>query len=87
MLGVLETAQASQRELPIQRKLHPKRARQLRADQQLMLHTVEHLIQDRRASNAVGTINDLLDRMLTVVDRQSGEKLDDANVIAQCITS
>jgi cytochrome P450 len=52
-----------------------------------MLHTVEHLIQDRRASNAVGTINDLLDRMLTVVDRQSGEKLDDANVIAQCITS
>ena len=86
MLGVLEAAQATQRELPIQRKLHPRRARQLRADQELMLHTVEHLIQDRRSSKAVGTINDLLDRMLTVVDRQSGEKLDDANIIAQCIT-
>ncbi|WFU45452.1 cytochrome P450 (plasmid) [Bradyrhizobium sp. CB82] len=86
MLGVLETAQTTQRELPIQRKLHRKRARQLLADQQFMLHTVQRLIQDRRASSAVGTINDLLDRMLTVVDRQSGEKLDDANIIAQCVT-
>src|SRR5215468_9881894 len=51
-----------------------------------MLQTVQRLIQDRRSSKAVGTINDLLDRMLTVVDRQSGEKLDDINIIGQCIT-
>src|SRR5580692_11919265 len=51
-----------------------------------MLETVEHLVQVRRASGIVGTVNDLLDRMLTVVDRQSGEKLDDTNIIAQCIT-
>ena len=86
MLGTLEAAQARGRELPIQRNLNRKRARKLQADQQLMLQTVEHLVQDRRASGTVGTVNDLLDRMLTVVDRQSGEKLDDTNIIAQCIT-
>jgi hypothetical protein len=32
-----------------------------------------------------GRANDLLDRMLTGVDRESGEKLDDTNIIAQCI--
>src|SRR5262249_53201000 len=80
MLGYLEAAQ-----LPIQRKL-PKRARRLKADQQLMLETVQHIIEDRRAAGTAGTVNDLLDRMLTGLDRQSGEKLDDANIIAQCIT-
>jgi cytochrome P450/NADPH-cytochrome P450 reductase len=86
MLGTLEAAQAQGRELPIQRKLHPKRARRLRADQQLMFETVQHLIQDRRKTGTTGTVDDLLDRMLTGVDRQSGEKLDDTNIIAQCIT-
>jgi cytochrome P450 / NADPH-cytochrome P450 reductase len=86
MMGTLEAAQARGRELPIQRNLNRKRARKLQADQQLMLQTVEHLVQVRRASGTVGTVNDLLDRMLTVVDRQSGEKLDDTNIIAQCIT-
>jgi cytochrome P450 / NADPH-cytochrome P450 reductase len=86
MLGTLEAAQARARELPIQRKLHPRRARGLKADQQLMLQTVQHIIQERRASGTEGTVNDLLDRMLTGVDRQSGEKLDDTNIIAQCIS-
>ena len=86
MLSSLEAAQARMRELPIQGKLHRRRARELLAGQQLMVQTVQRLIQDRRASGAVGTVNDLLDRMLTGVDRQSGETLDDANIIAQCIT-
>jgi cytochrome P450/NADPH-cytochrome P450 reductase len=47
---------------------------------------VRHIIQERRASGAEGTVNDLLDRMLTGVDRQSVEKLDDTNIIGQCIT-
>src|SRR3954447_2324766 len=51
-----------------------------------MVKTVQHLIEERRESGATGTVNDLLDRMLTGVDRQSGEKLDDANIKAQCIT-
>ncbi len=86
MLGSLEAAQARARELPIQSKLHGKRARKLLADQQLMLQTVQRIIQDRRASGTAGAVNDLLDRMLTGVDRQSGEKLDETNIIAQCIT-
>src|ERR1700722_15561276 len=51
-----------------------------------MIRTVQHLIEERRRSGALGTINDLLDRMLTGADRQSGEKLDETNIIAQCIT-
>ena len=86
MMGSLEAAQARTRELPIQSKLNRKRDRALLASQLLMRQTVQHLIEDRRASGAVGTVNDLLDRMLTGVDRQSGETLDDANIIAQCIT-
>ena len=86
MLGSLEAAQAQARELPLQRQLHPRRDRKLRADQELMVQTVQHLIEERRRSGALGTINDLLDRMLTGVDRQSGEKLDETNIIAQCIT-
>ncbi len=86
MLGSLEASQARMRELPIQARLHPGRARKLRADQQFMTQTVQHLIERRRASGAVGTVGDLLDRMLTGVDPQSGERLDDANIVAQCIT-
>ena len=86
MVGVLEAAQTQARELPIQSRLHPGRAGQIRADQQLMLKTVQHVIEERRGSGAVGTIGDLLDCMLTGVDRHSGEKLDDSNIIAQCIT-
>ncbi len=86
MLGALAAAQARARELPIQSKLNPKPTQELRASQQLMVQTVQRIIQDRRASGTVGTVNDLLDRMLTGIDRQSGEKLDDTNIIAQCNT-
>ena len=86
MVGGLEAAQAKARELPGQAMLHPQRARRLHVDQQTVLRTVQRIIQDRRTTGAVGTINDLLDRMLTGIDRQSGEKLDDTNVMAQCVT-
>ena len=72
MLGSLEAAQAKVRELPIQALLHPQREQQLHADRQTLLQTVQHLIQERRITGAVGTINDLLDRMLMGIDRQSG---------------
>src|SRR3954451_23797573 len=86
MLGTLEAAQAATRELPIQRTLNRKRSREVRAHQELMIQTVHHIIQERRASGTLGTVNDLLDRMLTGIDRQTGERLDDTNIIAQCIT-
>ena len=86
MLGALEAAQAQVRELPIQRALNRKRARDVQVHQELMVRTVQRIIQERRAAGATGTVNDLLDRMLTGVDRQSGEALDETNIIAQCIT-
>ena len=86
MLGALEAAQAQVRELPIQRTLNRKRARDVQVHQELMVRTVQRIIQERRAAGATGTVNDLLDRMLTGVDRQSGEALDETNIIAQCIT-
>src|SRR5271155_5071104 len=51
-----------------------------------MIQTVQHLIEERRRSGALGTINDLLDRMLIGIDHQSGDKLDDTNIMAQCLT-
>jgi cytochrome P450 / NADPH-cytochrome P450 reductase len=86
MLNSLEAAQAVAREIPIQAKLRPGRAKKVRADQQFMVETVRHIIEERRKSGALGKVNDLLDRMLTGVDRQSGEKLDEMNIIAQCLT-
>ena len=86
MLNTLEAAQAIARELPIQTKLKPGRAKKVRADQEFMVETVRHIIEERRKSGALGRVNDLLDRMLTGVDRQSGEKLDETNIIAQCLT-
>ncbi|HZS00814.1 MAG TPA: cytochrome P450 [Chloroflexota bacterium] len=86
MLRSLEAAQESQRELPIQRTLHRGTARQVEEDQAFMAETVERIVAERRASGAVGTIGDLLDRMLTVADRQSGQKLTDDDIVAQCLT-
>src|SRR5687768_14298498 len=86
MVRSLLAAQAQARQLPIQRRLNRKAAEQYREDEAFMVQTVQQIIEERRASGATGTVNDLLDRMLTGVDRQSGEKLDDDNVIAQCIT-
>jgi cytochrome P450 / NADPH-cytochrome P450 reductase len=86
MLNTLETAQAVARELPIQAKLKPGRAKKVRTNQEFMFETVRHIIEERRKSGALGKVNDLLDRMLTGIDRQSGEKLDEINIIAQCIT-
>src|SRR3954453_16861412 len=86
MLGTLEAAQHSQRELPIQRALQRGVAQKAREDEAFMVDTVRRILDERRASGATGIIGDLLDRMLTVADRQSGQKLDDNDIVAQCIT-
>ena len=54
MLGSLEAAQAVARELPIQAKLRPGRAKRVRADQQFMVETVRHIIEERRKSGLLG---------------------------------
>ena len=85
MLDSLAAAQERASQLPIRQKLSRKVSRELEKHEELMARTVRHIIQERRDSGATGTVNDLLDRMLTGVDRQSGERLDETNVIAQCI--
>src|ERR1700689_2687317 len=57
MLGTLEAAQATSRELPLQRKLNHARARKLQADQALMVQTVQQIVRERRESGSVGTVN------------------------------
>ena len=47
MLGTLGDAQAKARELPIQSRLHRKRARRLRAAQDFMVRTVDHSTRSR----------------------------------------
>ena len=59
--------------------------RQVERDNAFMNATVDALIRERRASGDLDA-RDLLGCMLTGVDRQSGEKLPDHNIRAQCIT-
>jgi cytochrome P450/NADPH-cytochrome P450 reductase len=90
MLRVLEESQAETRQLPIQTRLDRRAQRQRAADNALLDQTVLDIIQDRRARGAEGATQngpqDLLSCMLTGVDPQTGERLDDDNIRAQCIT-
>ena len=47
---------------------------------------VDRLIAERRAQGDAADTTDLLGRMLTGVDKQTGERLPDDNIRAQCIT-
>src|SRR5262245_37692129 len=50
-----------------------------------MEQTVDRIVQERRESGDTST-RDLLGCMLTGVDKQTGERLPDENIRAQCIT-
>jgi cytochrome P450 len=47
-------ASKAARELPMQTKLNPGRAKKVRADQEFMVETVRHIIEERRKSGALG---------------------------------
>ena len=86
MVRTLSESQARARQLPIQTRLKIRAQRQVEEDQAFMDDLVDRLIAERRAQGEAGDTTDLLGRMLTGVDRQSGERLPDANIRAQCIT-
>jgi cytochrome P450 / NADPH-cytochrome P450 reductase len=86
MVGTLTESQARARQLPLQTRLRVRAQRKLEEDQAFMNDLVDQLIAERRAEGAAGDTTDLLGRMLTGVDKQSGERLPDANIRAQCIT-
>ncbi|RYU11814.1 bifunctional cytochrome P450/NADPH--P450 reductase [Nocardioides iriomotensis] len=86
MVRTLSESQARARQLPFQTRLRIRAQRQLEEDQAFMNDLVDRLVAERRAQGAEGDTTDLLGRMLTGVDKQSGEGLPDVNIRAQCIT-
>lgn len=86
MVRTLSESQARARQLPIQTRLKIRAQRQVEEDQAFMDDLVDRLVAERRAQGDAGDTTDLLGRMLTGVDRQSGERLPDSNIRAQCIT-
>ncbi len=86
MVGMLLEQQKEARELPIQRRLRVQARRQLRENEDFMAGLVRSLMDHRRQQGDAAVNTDLLGRMLTGVDKQSGEKLPDENIVSQCIT-
>jgi len=87
MVRVLAEAQTRSRQLSsVQQRLRVRAARQLATDQAYMDQMVDDVIRERRESGNLEGKRDLLSCMLGGVDKQSGQRLPDANIRAQCIT-
>jgi cytochrome P450/NADPH-cytochrome P450 reductase len=86
MVRMLAELQTETRQLPIRTRLRVRARRQFEEDQAFMTDLVDRMVAERRAQGDAGDATDLLGRMLTGVDKQSGERLPDANIRAQCIT-
>ena len=86
MVRALEESQRRMRQLPIQTRLRIRAQRQSEEDDAFMNALVDQIIAERRAQGEEADTTDLLGRMLTGVDKQSGETLPDENIMAQCIT-
>jgi cytochrome P450/NADPH-cytochrome P450 reductase len=87
MVNALGESLARGNRLPIEEKLLIHKRIQFQNDVKFMNNLVDRIIKDRRASGEdLSTKKDLLSYMLTGVDKQSGEKLDDVNIRYQIIT-
>ncbi|MGW7578877.1 bifunctional cytochrome P450/NADPH--P450 reductase [Streptomyces sp. NPDC054765] len=85
MTRVLLEAQSRARLPAAVHRVRKRAQRRYERDNAFMNGIVDQLIQRRRATGDTGT-KDLLGCMLAGVDRQSGERLPDENIRAQCIT-
>jgi cytochrome P450 / NADPH-cytochrome P450 reductase len=86
MMRTLTESQTRTRQLKVQTRLRIRAQRQLDEDQAFMNDLVDRLIAERRAQGEAGDTTDLLGRMLSGVDKQTGERLTDENIRAQCTT-
>jgi cytochrome P450 / NADPH-cytochrome P450 reductase len=86
MYGMLAEAQARLSQLPVQTRLKIRAQRQLDENRDFMNDLVDRIIAERRAMGDAAPTDDLLGRMLSGVDKASGEGLPDHNIRAQCIT-
>ncbi|MFM1652948.1 bifunctional cytochrome P450/NADPH--P450 reductase [Brevibacillus sp. B_LB10_24] len=85
MVRALDEAMHYRNRLPIQNKLMVKTKRQYERDIQSMFSLVDKIIAERKASGDHGE-TDLLARMLSAKDPETGEPLDDENIRYQIIT-
>src|SRR3712207_6577956 len=79
-------SQSRMRRLPIQNRMRVRAQRQLEEDEAFMSDLVDGIIAARRAQGDAMDTTDLLGKMLTGVEKQTGEGLPDENIRAQCIT-
>jgi cytochrome P450/NADPH-cytochrome P450 reductase len=87
MTRCLTESMQRQTRLPVQDRVALREHRQYEADIQLMNELVDRLIKERREQpDRAGRKPDLLQYMLTGVDRQTGQGLDDLNIRYQIIT-
>ncbi|MGF9914183.1 bifunctional cytochrome P450/NADPH--P450 reductase [Paenibacillus ehimensis] len=85
MVRSLDEAMHYGNRLPIQNMLMVKTKRQYERDIQSMFSLVDKIIAERKARGDQGE-TDLLARMLTAKDPETGEQLDDQNIRYQIIT-
>ncbi|WP_052948687.1 cytochrome P450 [Mesobacillus campisalis] len=85
MVRSLDEAMHQSTRMPIQNQLMFSKKKQFDRDVKEMFALVDKLIADRRAKGDQGE-TDLLARMLSAKDPQTGEQLDDQNIRYQIIT-
>ena len=86
MYGVLGESSRRARELPVQTKLRRGASKKLAENYRYMESEVQQIIDERRRAGNVEDHKDLLSAMLTGVDKKTGQKLSDDNIVAQCQT-
>ena len=87
MMNNLEENQERLRRLPVQDRLTIRKQRQREANREFMNEMIDHMIKDREEMGEhAADKKDLLGFMLTGIDKETGEKLDDTNIRYQCIT-
>ncbi|GHO42513.1 bifunctional cytochrome P450/NADPH--P450 reductase [Ktedonospora formicarum] len=86
MVNSLGESMARGRRLPIQEKLMVNKHRQFQSDVDYMNNLVDDLIRERKANSNTADKKDLLSYMLSGIDKQSGQGLDDVNIRYQIIT-
>jgi cytochrome P450 / NADPH-cytochrome P450 reductase len=86
MMLMLQESQIRSRQLPVQTRLRRRATRRLQERYRYMEDEVFKIIEERRRAGGVEDHRDLLSCMLTGVDKRTGEKLSDDNMVAQCIT-
>src|SRR5205823_13084045 len=86
MVRNLLEAGARTRRLPLQTKLMLRARHQADEDRRIQFELADQLIDERMRRPSAGDEVDILDRMLTATDPQTGERLPLENVRYQLIT-